>query len=70
MLLSEIELLNWLDVMISLFTQIEDPSALKQSQVRVLFYQGARIVKRLYNSPLFEAIDTYLSNFQFTNFKE
>jgi hypothetical protein len=31
MLMNEIELLNWFEVLVTLFTQIEDPLTLKQS---------------------------------------
>lgn len=65
MLMNEIELLNWFDVLVPLFSQWEYPDTLKHSHIRVTFYHAARITKKIYNSAHLEAIDTYLSNFQF-----
>eukprot|EP00347_Sterkiella_histriomuscorum_P001818 403370560 len=71
LLINDIELLNWYEIILQLFSQFENQlSSMKQLQIRVLIYQAGRIIKRIYKSDLAESIDTYLSNFQFTNFKE
>jgi hypothetical protein len=70
MLMNEIELLNWIDTSVKLFKTINDHDNLKFSQIRVILYHAGRLVKKMFLSPDCESIDTYLSNFQFTNFRE
>jgi hypothetical protein len=49
---------------------LNNSAGLKVAQVRIICYQAARDVKKAFKSPQRQEIDAYLSNFQFSNFKE
>ena len=70
MLMTEIELLQWYDVARDMLGQFNESNNLKSGQIRIVCYFAARQVKQYFQSADCDAIDTYLSNFQFPNFKE
>lgn len=68
MLLTEIQLVEWFEAMTRSFLTQSDSA--NQTQVQISCYRAAREVKIAYHSDNLEAIDSYLKNFLFIDFKE